>query len=209
MNHPGQDAEYGRDAQAQAGTLTKVGGGRAGFDFTKLDANGNPLTDQTVAYTTTPWSCVRDNHTGLVWEIKTTDGGLQDQNHTYTWYSSTGFNDGGSPGTANGGTCVDSTNCDTEKYIDAVNAAGLCGQTDWRLPTVEELMLLVDSSIDIPPTIDSGYFPNTNTWPSGYWSSSPYAGNPDHAWFVRFNNGGVVSGGKSSTRGIRLVRDGQ
>ncbi len=41
--YPGQDAEYGRDAQALAGTLQKVGGGHAGFDFTKLDSEGNPL----------------------------------------------------------------------------------------------------------------------------------------------------------------------
>ena len=37
---PSQDAETGRDAQQTAGTLTKVGGGSAGFDFTKLDSGG-------------------------------------------------------------------------------------------------------------------------------------------------------------------------
>jgi len=206
--HPGQDADYGRDAQAQAGTLTKIGGGRAGFDFTKLDANGNPLADQTVAYTITPWDCVRDNHTGLVWEVKTTDGGLRDANHTYTWYNSTGVNDGGSPGTANGGGCVDASNCDTEKYVAAVNAAGLCGQTDWRLPTVDELMSLVDSSIAYPgPTIDIGYFFNTSS--SYYWSSSPSASNSDDAWSINFYFGGVNNLNKSSTGYVRLVRGGQ
>ncbi len=36
-NEPqGQDAHYGRDAAAKAGTLTKVGAGDAGFDFTKI-----------------------------------------------------------------------------------------------------------------------------------------------------------------------------
>ena len=208
--HPGQDADYGRDAQARAGTLTKVGDGRAGFDFTKLGADGNPLTDQSVAYTTTPWSCVRDNHTGLVWEVKTTDGGLRDANHTYTWYNSTGVNDGGDPGTANGGTCADSTDCDTEKYVAAVNAVGLCGQTDWRLPTMDELISLVDSSIASPgPTIDNGYFPNT--LPSYYWSSSPYASDYSNgaAWYINFYYGHDGPLDRSFAKSVRLVRGGQ
>ena len=206
VTHPGQDADYGRDAQAQAGTLTKIGGGRSGFDFTKLDANGNPLADQTVDYTITSWDCVRDNHTGLVWEVKTTDGGLRDQYHTYTWYNSTGINDGGSPGTANGGSCVDGTNCDTEKYVVSVNAAGLCSQRDWRLPTVEELMSLVDSSIGFPgPTTDSSYFPNT-TRSSNYWSSLPAASDSGKAWNVRFVDGYVGYGDKSYMNSVRLVR---
>ena len=69
---PSQDADVGRDARARAGNLVKVGGGSAGFDFTKLDARGNPLVGSALS-----WSCVRDNVTGLVWEIKTNDGWLQ------------------------------------------------------------------------------------------------------------------------------------
>lgn len=38
-----QDCSFGRDAEALAGTLTKVGGGNAGFDFTKLGADGSVL----------------------------------------------------------------------------------------------------------------------------------------------------------------------
>ena len=212
---PGQDAEFGRDAQAQAGTLVKVGGGRAGFDFTKLDANGDPLADQTVDYATTPWSCVQDNHTGLTWEVKTTDGGLRDANHTYTWYNSTGVNDGGDPGTANGGTCVDSSNCDTEKYVAAVNAVGLCGQTDWRLPQKVELRSLVDHSA-FTPAIDTDYFPNTNdsreTFSTAFWTISPSAFYVNIAWSVDFVSGldylDTING-KSATRYVRLVREGR
>ncbi len=209
VSHPGQDAEYGRDAQAQAGTLTKVGAGNAGFDFTKLDSNGNPLPDQTVTYTTTPWSCVRDNHTGLEWEVKSTDGGLRDWFHTYTWYKSTGNNDGGGPGVPNGGSCVDNTNCDTEKYVAAINAIALCGYSDWRLPTVDELATIVDSSVPTPgPTIDRNYFPNTRS-ARGFWTSTPHLLGSEYAWEVNFSSGSIDGNYKNAGAYVRLVRGGK
>ena len=62
--YPRQDARFGRDAQAAAGTLVKTGGGAAGFDFTALDAAGQPVSPGAHA-------CVRDNVTGLVWSTET------------------------------------------------------------------------------------------------------------------------------------------
>lgn len=52
---PGQDTEHGRDALAAVAALVKVGGGHAGFDFTKIDRNGNGLPASA-----TDWACVRD-----------------------------------------------------------------------------------------------------------------------------------------------------
>jgi hypothetical protein len=49
--------------------------------FLKLDAAGQALPDET-----TQWVAIQDNETGLIWETKTNDGGLQDGKHTYTWY---------------------------------------------------------------------------------------------------------------------------
>ncbi|MCC5865372.1 MAG: DUF1566 domain-containing protein [Wenzhouxiangella sp.] len=71
-SHPRQDARFGRDAQAEAGLLDKVGGGVAGFDFTALDASGDD---------TEPGGheCVRDNVTGLVWSAETTRNRTWDQ----------------------------------------------------------------------------------------------------------------------------------
>ena len=43
----GQDAHYGRDVAVAAGRLDKIGGGDAGFDFTALDANGQPTVPST------------------------------------------------------------------------------------------------------------------------------------------------------------------
>jgi hypothetical protein len=196
----GQDAEYGRDVIAYDDT-----DGHAGFSFTKLDSTGAPLADQSVAYDTTPWSCVQDNVTGLIWEVKTLSG-LQSSTHDYTWYNSTGVNDGGAAGTANGGSCFDSTNCDTEKFVAAVNATGLCGADDWRLPSREELTSLIDSSV-AALTIDTDWFPNTQAL--AHWSASPYAGFSGSAWNVRFSNGHVYYNLKDGVRYVRLVRGGQ
>ncbi len=202
---PGQDAEYGRDAAAAAGTLTKIGGGRAGFDFTKLDVDGNALPASA-----TEWSCVRDNVTGLTWEVKTADGGLRDQNNTYTWYNPDPNTNGGDAGTQNGGTCTGGIACDTYHYAQAVNTAGLCGAGDWRLPSQEELISIVDFGIphSAPPTIDTAYFPYTPSWL--WWSASPNASGPGGAWVVNFFNGSdvVVETSLGNTL-IRLVRGGQ
>jgi len=214
---PGQDANFGRDAQAKAGTLTKVGAStnvNQGFDFTKLDGTGQPLTSQAATYAAVPWDCVQDNVTGMMWEVKTTTpSSLRNKSNTYTWYNSTGVNDGGNAGTA-AGTPVCNTGgaCDTEKYVAAVNALTganrLCGFTDWRLPKVGELYSIVDQSIAPPgPTIDTGYFPNTiGNW---YWSASPNAGNASLAWVVDFGLGGDLADNKTSNNYVRLVRGGQ
>ncbi len=188
-----QDAAHGRDAQAQAGTLAKVGssstnGGKSnGFDFTKIDSTGKPL-----AADATSWDCVLDNNTGLMWENKTDDDGLRDKDHTYTWYNTDTTNNGGIAGTDNGGTCSGGTGCDTEKYVTDVNAIGLCGYTNWRMPTFEELVGIADMG-RVNPAIDPTYFPTmgnpSSLYRYAYWSSSPLAANSTFIWVVYFNNG--------------------
>jgi len=204
-----QDAHYGRDV-----TDHDPGDGRAGFSYTKIANTGLPLEDQTVAYATTPWSCVLDNVTGLLWEVKTDDGGLQDKDWTYTWFNADMLANGGEAGEPNGGNCHDPYDansnpegqpCDTAGYVAAVNAAGLCGHHDWRLPTRKELISLVDNSVASPgPTVDSNWFPNTQG--SRFWTSSPYAYNTTLAWHVYFGDGNVAAHFKFLTYRVRLVR---
>jgi hypothetical protein len=202
----GQDAQYGRDAQAAAGTLTKIGGGEAGFDFTALDASGNPTTPSSGANS---HPCVKDNVTGLIWEVKTADYGPRSGYWTYTWFNSTSPD--GNPGKSSGGNCYQAGRCDTEKYLADVNAVGLCGFHDWRMPTVKELEGIADLG-RTSPTIDPTYFPNTVS--SYFWSGSPSpippASASANAWQVHFGGGyagyyGRADGGDA----IRLVRDGR
>ncbi|HCJ7271306.1 TPA: DUF1566 domain-containing protein [Vibrio cholerae] len=203
QGYEGQDGDHGRDALARKGQLQKIGGGAAGFDFTKLDNSGNPLPE-----TASEWSCVRDNVTGLIWEVKQPAGsaGLRDANHTYTWYNPDNSTNGGSAGTQNGGTCQGS-DCDTAAFINAVNSQGLCGASDWRLPSVNELLSIVHNG-RVEPVIDQSYFPHTPQY-SWYWSSSPDAYGSGYAWGVNFGSGYVDDNGKDYSRRVRLVRAGQ
>lgn len=77
------------------------------------------------------------------------------------------------------------------------------GQSGWRMPNVKELASLADIGC-ANPAIDSVAFPNT---PFSGWSSSPYAGSSNVAWFVGFGDGGVgYFGGRGSNVAVRLVR---
>ena len=195
--YPDQDGEFGRDASARAGTLEKVGAGPAGFDYTKLDASGNDLPASA-----TEWSCLRDNVTGLIWEVKTTDGGLRDRSNTYTWYQPDGPNMG-QPGSQDRGRCVGSP-CDTHGFVEAVNARSLCGASDWRLPTPGELQSIAHLG-RTGQDLDEEYFPAAVL--GHFWSASPYAGDATSAWFVRNGSGGSRS--KSDSSRVRLVRGGE
>ncbi len=118
-SYPGQDAEFGLDYTNQSIDFD----GPAGFSFTKLDEAGNALPSDTADFT-----CVRDNRTGLVWEVKqsemvlptTTGDALSDEldsydsenpypytnanynwrakNYQYYWYSTDSSTNGGAVG---------------------------------------------------------------------------------------------------------------
>ena len=209
--YPRQDGRFGRDAKAAAGTLTKVGGGAAGFDYTKVANNGSDVPAGTaLGADAADWACTRDNITGLTWEVKTTSSGdLRYQGHTYTWYSSDSGTNGGNAGSAGGNTCIGtltSSLCNTEALATAVNAAALCSYTDWRLPTYRELLTLVHFGTQ-SPSIDTTYFPNTQA--SNFWSASSYVPFPADAWIVSFGYGYSGAGGKTNGDFVRLVRGGQ
>lgn len=223
----GQDGDSGRDA-----TNNQSSDGQAGFSFTKIDKDGKPLSDQSTPYSdaTMPWACVKDNVTQLLWEVNTPSlsssllsdaqkADLQVRIHSwdniYSWFNTNDKLNGGSRGIENGGSCVDSSYlCDTEHFVAKVNQLGLCGYNDWRLPTREELLSIVDNSrapnvqIDgVSPlaAIDPNFFPNTPAL--DYWSATPMANGKNDAWSVYFYYGSVsYNSNKNNRYRVRLVR---
>jgi len=138
--------------------------------YTKLDEKGNELPDDA-----TSWVMVRDNVTGLIWEIKTAKDGIKDYtnphdaDNTHTWYDTNPENNSGYTGTAGDGT-------DTEDFIKALNDEAFGGHTDWRMPDIYELDSITDLSFFLP-AIQEQLFPNINIMSAFYWSSTSNAYN--------------------------------
>lgn len=215
--HPGQDAVAGRDAAARAGTLVKTGSGVAGFDFTRICNNG--AAAGTGGCPATPvlgsapdnWGCTRDNITGLMWEVKPVAvNNLRSSSHLYSWFDPSATDN---QGVQNAGFCAASPalcstpeyNTDTHALVQAVNGQGLCGQTDWRLPTIDELHSISYLG-RINPSVDQGGFPDAVNAP--YWTSNGVAGFSTEAWYLNFANGNDGRDDKGSAYRARLVRGG-
>ena len=161
--------------------------------------------------------CVKDNSTGLIWEGKTASGTRAGSN-TYTNYDGTGVGQKRLPQynqfTNATQAEIDATT-NTIGYISTVNAgSGVCGYTDWRRPTYQELKGILASSGS--PKIDITWFPNTQA--NYYWSSTPYVGS-GATWelgntkIVDFGYSGCIFcrnsssiDERSSARPVRLVR---
>jgi hypothetical protein len=206
--------------------------------YTKIANDGSELLDSAkLGSNPKDWACTKDNKTGLIWEVKTTDGGLRDLNKTYTNYT-LDYPKCGLSGCETYGQYGDDTN--TDGFVTNVNNQSLCGATNWRLPTNEELKGLVyysngkynkltegegdsgficgsdfwdsvkttRSTVTTQSTINATYFPNTIAWL--FWSSSPYAGYGRlDAWYVHFGSGYSDGCNKNYDGGVRLVRNAQ
>ena len=176
--------------------------------YSKISNAGILLPDTaTLGAGANDWACTKDNKTGLIWEVKT----KLNLNDTYTNYTL----DYPTSTTYTSSKFGNSTNSDG--FVNAVNKRSLCGATNWRLPTLEELMSIIecsDNKYDTDgscisyllsgSTINNLYFPNTTT--SAFWSSSPFTTNIGFAWVVHFGLGDSGSGNKNNYYSVRLVR---
>ena len=161
-------------------------------NYTKIANNGTLLADSATQGTGDfDWACTKDNDTGLIWEVKTDDGGLHDKDNYYAL-----------------------------DFVTDVNAqsGGLCGATDWYLPSKDELKGLVYCSngtttplADLDdcgngydqPTIVTEFFPRTTT---GYAYRSSTTGS--RRWHLFFSSGISVDRNYLNAYS-RLVRGGQ
>lgn len=81
------------------------------------------------------------------------------------------------------------------------------GHSDWRLPNIAELQTIVERDA-ISPAINTELFPSTPS--DAFWSSSPYVGYSNYAWYVYFSNGYVyLNNNRNNGFAVRLVRASQ
>jgi prepilin-type N-terminal cleavage/methylation domain-containing protein len=182
-------ADYIEDLQFSDGAAgTKLTSG-----YTKIDKDGKELLDAAQE-----WSCVRDNSSGFIWEVKTTDGGVHDTNNTYRWRQ-------------------------WSSLINQSNIKMFCGFNQWRAPNKNELEKLVDKTRAPkdrgrykPPIIDNIFFPNTkSSSPTGmsqstYWTNNEYRMRrraTGGAYYCDFEGGrNPICGGDLSKRGLVHLR---
>jgi hypothetical protein len=145
-----------------------------------------------LSYTDNGNGTITDNTTGLVWEKKSDDGGLNDVDTTYSWTNAFAV------------------------HVAGLNAASFAGYGDWRLPNARELQSLVN--YQNVPTVDSVF--NTNCSPgctvltcsctrgNEAWSSSSAFPNPADGWWASFLFGNVTFSPKGTGLRVRAVRGG-
>lgn len=155
-----------------------------------------PLADQSVDYEITSWSCVKDNVTGLAWEVKTTTEGIHNNDNTYLWGGLTAL---GRDYPEREGVYYD----DWNELVQGSNDEKSCSFDDWRVPTVTELSSIINKGT-FNSAIDTNYFPNTA--PSRFWLSSPIARYDSVAWKVNFDYGNANNGFRYNFNRVRLVR---
>jgi Protein of unknown function (DUF1566) len=189
----GQDGETGRDV-----TVSNTLDGDLGFSYAKvcnsgeLAGSGTCPANPNLGASPTSWGCTLDQVTGLLWELKLDNpGGFRDKNARFT---------NGRPNQKFYGKSTDA-----QGYVNGMNDRGLCGFSDWRVPTYHELLSLVHYGRPHPATaIDPTFFPNTGT--GLYWTSTAYAERNDDAWYVGFVLGQSFPDGRAGSFHVRLVR---
>ena len=182
--HIPQDCDQGRDAD-EVIIGSKVGAGSGAFDFTKLASDGTALSVQEGVWAAdgsesegTLWSCVKDNLTGLVWEIKTIEGAHSfEQENKVRW-------------------------ANRNAPADASNVEGFCNITTWRVPTLVESMTIANLNRQNPAFVAT-HFPNGKS--QSYWTSTPDASNSANAWTGNFYSGIGNSKVRTSNFQVRLV----
>ncbi len=205
-----QDCSSGRDASVNDDT-----DGHAGFSYRKVDDFGSLLSASAAN-----WSCVQDQVTGLIWEVKqAVDSGLHDKSDTLAWYNTDPSTNGGDAGDSKTATndcygynvSVPATACNTQAFVARVNAEQLCGMSNWRMPTRMELLGLVDlnrpQGVAYSASIDEDYFPNTIN--NAYWTSSRVMSpNGLGVVYIKFSVGTSWSRSILGSNHVRLVSDG-
>ncbi len=190
-------------------------------DTSRTDPAADP-----VAFPGTPsvpfWSSQTDiTNTGLGWYVSFKTGGVYVGNDVIRLArvrcvrgrSSCADPDAGAYSVASDSVRDNHTGLTWQRGVDHDNYAwqdanGFCTKVEsnggsWRLPSLRELLTLVDVT-HVEPAIDASAFPNTPS--EFFWSSSPSNAPPRTAWgvnFTRGSSGAAIVGTKAHVRCVR------
>jgi hypothetical protein len=189
----GQDGESGRDV-----TLPDETDGARGLSFARVCHSGQRAGEGTCPALPArgpgrdDWGCTQDRVTGLVWELKAVDGGLRDAQKVYSNLS---------PGHAGFGASTDASG-----YVTAVNAAGLCGAGDWRLPSRVDLNGVLDYGVELyGPMVPLAWFPDLLS--RQYWTADGYGRTGPEAYYIKLHTGEIYPGPRRTLYPVMLVHD--
>ncbi len=175
------DSSRGRDSSFACDPLTGKAensskDGLLGARYVKLDQQGKPLARQDLSYNTQPFACVVDAHSGLVWETKH----RRKEDDSYSVYDSDNqfLIQPVEGATKFSGTCTEHgtdkistepNQCTVSNQIQWFNQEQRCGLSNWRLPTLQESLSILNFgsvfkiSRNKPANVDTQYFPHMQT----------------------------------------------
>ena len=182
MSYAGDGAVYSVEVSNSAGSVTSSTATLTVSKSSTAQSYGYVANASDGLYDKT--ECVQDNNTGLIWEGKTASGSRA-SSLFYTNYHSTSAQKSNGSNPTQGE--INASN-NSIGYVNSVNSSpGLCGFTNWRLPTKDELLGIVSSGQT--PTIDGVWFPNTSL--GAYWTDTPLTLGPGtiSAYYICFGSG--------------------
>ena len=186
-----QACQAGAQAFPATGQTTCWNTAGAAVSCTSTGQDGDIQAGALLSYTDNGDGSITDNNTGLMWEKKTLDGTIHDQNTIYTWTDAVAV------------------------HVAELNTIAFAGHTDWRLPNVRELLSIVHYEKFGPEVsaafndgcVDGCAAPACScTASSNYWSSTSFAPDPAFAWFVDFSGATLNRDGKVQANRVRAVR---
>ena len=92
------------------------------------------------------------------------------------------------------------TQYEAKTYCESLKIGEIAG---WRLPTLKELLTIVDYSRAEPAILKEFNQVESDTL---YWSSTPYVGSKDEFWGVKFEDGSTDGASGNYDRYVRCVR---